>query len=60
MAGQTITEKIMARNSGRDSTSPGELVWADINSIMTMDYLGKSTFNLFDKLGAKELLIEIK
>ena len=55
MAGQTITEKIMARNSGRDSTSPGELVWADINSIMTMDYLGKSTFNLFDKLGAKEL-----
>lgn len=46
----TITEKIMARNSGRDTVQPGELVWADVNSVMTMDYLGKQCFNAFERL----------
>lgn len=55
MSGLTITEKIMARQSGRDTVRPGELVWADINTVMTMDYLGKSTFKLFDSLGADDL-----
>ena len=55
MSGLTLTEKIMAQQSGRDSVRPGELVWSDVNSIMTMDYLGKSTFNIFDSLGAKDL-----
>ncbi len=51
MAGMTITEKIMALATGRDTVSPGELVFADIYSVMTMDYLGRSTFDLFDLLG---------
>jgi|TARA_Y100000310_G_scaffold253669_1_gene260569 3-isopropylmalate/(R)-2-methylmalate dehydratase large subunit len=55
MAGLTITEKIMAHQSGRDSAKPGELVWVDINSVMTMDYLGNQTFKLFDSLGANDL-----
>ncbi len=53
--GMTITEKIMARNSGRDSVVPGELVWTDINSVMTMDYLGKTCFDKFKSLGKKEV-----
>lgn len=53
--GMTITEKIMARNSGRDSVVPGELVWTDIHSVMTMDYLGKTCFDKFKSLGKKEV-----
>ena len=53
--GMTITEKIMAVNSGRERVVPGELVWADIHTVMTMDYLGKQTFKAFESLGAKEL-----
>jgi 3-isopropylmalate/(R)-2-methylmalate dehydratase large subunit len=51
MAGMTITEKILARASGRDRVTPGELVWADVHSIMIIDMLGKSVFRLFDSLG---------
>ena len=53
--GMTITEKIMAFNSGREKVVPGELVWADIHTVMTMDYLGKQTFKAFESLGAKGL-----
>ncbi|MEO1485626.1 MAG: 3-isopropylmalate dehydratase large subunit [Bacteroidota bacterium] len=51
----TITEKIMARNSGRDHVVPGELVWTDINTVMTMDYLGKTCFDKFRQLGKTEV-----
>ena len=51
----TLTEKIMARASRRDRVSPGELVWANIHSVMTMDYLGAETFNLFDSLGVSKI-----
>lgn len=53
--GMTITEKIMARNSGRDHVVPGELVWTDINTVMTMDYLGKTCFDKFRQLGKTEV-----
>lgn len=55
MAGMTITEKILAKASGRDRVRPGELVWVNVHTIMTMDYLGKSTFDLFDSLGVPEV-----
>ena len=55
MAGMTITEKIMARASRRDRVTPGELLWADIHTVMTMDYLGKSTFEAFAALGVPEV-----
>lgn len=51
----TITEKIMARQSGRDHVKPGELVWVDINTVMTMDYLGKQCFQKFRSLGKTEV-----
>ncbi|MEO0506484.1 MAG: 3-isopropylmalate dehydratase large subunit [Bacteroidota bacterium] len=53
--GMTITEKIMARNSGREHVVPGELVWTDINTVMTMDYLGKTCFDKFRQLGKTEV-----
>jgi 3-isopropylmalate/(R)-2-methylmalate dehydratase large subunit len=53
--GMTITEKIMAYNSGREHVKPGELVWADTFSVMTMDYLGKSTFQALHALGKNEV-----
>jgi 3-isopropylmalate/(R)-2-methylmalate dehydratase large subunit len=55
MAGMTITEKIMARASGRDRVAPGELLWADVHTVMTMDYLGTSTFDAFESLGVSEV-----
>ena len=53
--GMTITEKIMAQNSGRDKVVPGELVWVDVESVMTMDYLGKQCFTKFKSLGREEV-----
>lgn len=53
--GMTITEKIMAINSGRDKVVPGELVWVDVHTVMTMDYLGKQCFNKFRSLGKTEV-----
>ncbi|MDZ7897586.1 MAG: hypothetical protein U5N85_06105 [Arcicella sp.] len=51
----TITEKIMAINSGRNKVVPGQLVWTNIQSVMTMDYLGTETFKAFDSLGRPEV-----
>ncbi len=53
--GMTITEKIMARNSGRDQVVPGQLVWTDVHTVMTMDYLGKTCFDKFRSLGKTEV-----
>ena len=53
--GMTITEKIMAINSGREKVVPGELVWVDVHTVMTMDYLGKQCFNKFRSLGKTEV-----
>ncbi len=54
----TITEKIMAFNSSRDVVQPGELVWVDIHSVMTMDYLGKQCFKAFESLGTDRKLFD--
>lgn len=45
----------MARQSGRDQVKPGELVWVDVESVMTMDYLGKTCFDKFRSLGTDEV-----
>jgi 3-isopropylmalate/(R)-2-methylmalate dehydratase large subunit len=53
--GMTITEKIMAFNSGRDHVVPGQLVWVDVHTVMTMDYLGEQCFKQFQSLGVKDV-----
>lgn len=52
----TITEKIMAASSGRDKVRPGELVWVDVHTVMTMDYLGKQCFKAFESLSPERKL----
>lgn len=43
MAEMTLTEKILARHSKRDSVSPGETVWVDTDILMTHDICGPGT-----------------
>ncbi len=45
----------MASQSGRDKVRPGELVWVDVESVMTMDYLGKTCFDKFRSLGKTDV-----
>jgi len=56
--GMTITEKIMAFNSGRSSVVPGQLVWANVHTVMTMDYLGKQCFSAFESLSPEKKLFD--
>ncbi len=56
--GMTITEKIMAQNSGREMSKPGELVWVDVHTVMTMDYLGKTCFKAFESLSTAKKLFD--
>ncbi len=55
MAGMTITEKTIARNSGRNRVVPGELVWVNVHTVMTMDYLGAQTFAKLHELGVEDV-----
>jgi len=45
----TITEKIMAQNSGRDRVSPGENIWIDVDVLMTHDVCGPPTIGIFKR-----------
>jgi 3-isopropylmalate/(R)-2-methylmalate dehydratase large subunit len=52
MAGMTITEKIMAKHSGRKSVAPGENVWVNVDVLMTHDICGPGTIGIFkEKFG---------
>jgi len=47
--GLTITEKILANHSGRDSVRPGESVWVETDILMTHDVCGPGTIGIFRK-----------
>ena len=49
--GMTITEKILARASGRDRVCPGEIVETAVDLAMTQDILGAIAFPMFRELG---------
>lgn len=52
MPGMTMTEKILARHSGRDRVVPGENVWVDVDVLMTHDVCGPGTIGIFyEKFG---------
>lgn len=55
--GKTISEKILARASGRDSVSAGEIVWVNVDKAMMDDILGPRV-EIADKL--KELNAKVK
>ncbi len=47
--GMTITEKIFAASSKRESVSPGENLWLDVDVLMTHDVCGPPTFAIWKK-----------
>jgi 3-isopropylmalate/(R)-2-methylmalate dehydratase large subunit len=47
MTAMTLTEKILARHSGRDAVLPGENVWVDTDILMTHDVCGPGTIGVF-------------
>jgi len=52
--GKTITEKILAKASGRKEVSPGDIVWADIDVLFTHETVGPRVFaESFEELGGK-------
>jgi 3-isopropylmalate/(R)-2-methylmalate dehydratase large subunit len=50
----TITEKILAKHSGRTSVQPGDNVWIDVDVLMTHDVCGPGTFGIFKREFGKD------
>jgi 3-isopropylmalate/(R)-2-methylmalate dehydratase large subunit len=52
MPGMTMTEKILAKHSGRSHIAPNENVWVDVDVLMTHDVCGPGTIGIFhEKFG---------
>jgi 3-isopropylmalate/(R)-2-methylmalate dehydratase large subunit len=47
--GMTLTEKILARASGRSSVEPGENIWVNVDLLMTHDVCGPGTIGVFKR-----------
>lgn len=47
--GMTLTEKILAKASGRPSVEPGENIWVDVDLLMTHDVCGPGTIGVFKR-----------
>jgi len=45
--GMTLTERIIAKHSGKTSVEPGESVWIDVDVLMTHDVCGPPTISIF-------------
>ena len=45
----TITEKILARHSGKSFVKAGDNIWVDVNILMTHDVCGPPTIGIFRK-----------
>lgn len=48
MSKMTLTEKIIAKHSGKSSVQPGESVWIDVDVLMTHDVCGPPTIGIFE------------
>jgi 3-isopropylmalate/(R)-2-methylmalate dehydratase large subunit len=54
MAGMTMSEKILAKHSGKQRVQPGENVWVDVDVLMTHDVCGPGTIGIFyEQFGPK-------
>ncbi len=45
--GMTITEKIMAKSSGKEKVVPGENIWLNVDTLMTHDVCGPPTIQIW-------------
>jgi 3-isopropylmalate/(R)-2-methylmalate dehydratase large subunit len=53
--GMTMTEKILARAAGRDSVTPGEIVEASVDLVMTNDITAPLSIREFKKTGLERV-----
>ena len=53
--GQTIIEKIIARNIGRESVKPGEIVTVNVDRVMLDDIMMPFIVNKFNEMGFKKV-----
>jgi len=56
--GMNITEKILARGSGKTSLSPGDVVFVNVDKVMLHDVSGPGVIAVFEKLKKKGMKIE--
>ncbi len=54
----TVTEKILARASGRDRVSPGDVIFAKVDKVMLHDVSGPGVMTVFKELEKKGRKIE--
>jgi 3-isopropylmalate/(R)-2-methylmalate dehydratase large subunit len=54
MSAMTMTEKILARASGRAAVGPGENVWVNADVLMTHDVCGPGTIGIFKREFGKQ------
>lgn len=54
----TITEKILARASGKDRVSPGDVVFAKVDKVMLHDVSGPGVMTVFNDLEKKGRKVE--
>lgn len=47
--GMTITEKILAKSSGRNRVEPGENIWLNVDVLMTHDVCGPPTIEIWKR-----------
>ena len=45
----TLTEKILARASGKSHVRPGDNVWVNVDVLMTHDVCGPGTIGVFKR-----------
>ena len=55
--GMTITEKILAKSSGKESVKPGDNIWLNVDVLMTHDVCGPPTIGIWKKEFGKEAKI---
>lgn len=52
--GMTITEKILAKHANKDSVTPGENIWCNVDVLMTHDVCGPGTIGIFEEKFGKD------
>ncbi|HPK37791.1 MAG TPA: 3-isopropylmalate dehydratase, partial [Kiritimatiellia bacterium] len=50
----TITEKILARESGASVVSPGDNIWVNVGILLTHDVCGPGTIGIFHREFGKD------
>ena len=53
-----IVEKILARGSGKDKVSPGEVIFANVDKAMVHDVSGPGVIKVFDKLQKQGISVD--